>query len=266
MDMGMGDEAFHGDTLLPSLHGDAGGGFSAVVVGAGGGIGGAIHRQLSENPHCRRLHACARDPSVAGAAGSPPGGLAVDLDDEASIAAAAAAIGGEGTPALVIGATGMLHDPGAGLAPEKSWRQMTHGGLAEYYRANCVGPAMLAKHFLPLMPRKGKAVFALLSGRVGSIGDNRTGGWHGYRAAKAGLNMLIRNFAVEMRARNPDAVVLGLHPGTVATGLSAPFRGNVRHGVLAPDESAGHLLAVVDAAGPEQSGCQIDWRGAIIPN
>ena len=265
----MGDEVFHGDALLPSLHGNSKEGFAAVVVGASGGIGGAIHKKLSENPNCQRLHACARDPSVTGvtgAAGSPPDSLAVDLDDEDSIAGAAAAIGREGEPTLVIGATGMLHDSETGLMPEKSWRQMTHEGLMEYYRANGIGPAMLAKHFLPLLPSKGKAVFALLAGRVGSIGDNRTGGWHGYRAAKAALNMLIRNFAVEMRARNPDAVVLGLHPGTVATELSEPFRGNVRHEVLTPDESAGHLLAVIDAARPEQSGCQIDWRGRIVPD
>ena len=263
----MGDEVFQGDALLPSLHRESGEGFAAVVVGAGGGIGGALHKKLSENPNCQRLHACARDPSaagVAGAAGPLPDSLAVDLDDEGSIAAAAAAIGGEGEPALVIGATGMLHDSGSGLMPEKSWRQMTHEGLTEYYRANAIGPAMLAKHFLPLLPSRGKAVFALLSGRVGSIGDNRSGGWHGYRAAKAALNMLIRNFAVEMRTRNPDAVVLALHPGTVATKLSEPFRGNVRHEVLTPDESARHLLSVIDAATPGQSGSQLDWRGRIV--
>lgn len=262
----MDDTVCYGDARLPSLcrirDGKAEGGFTAVVVGSGGGIGGALCRRLAANPRCRALHACSRRTQEDGPSADH---LRIDLDDEGSIAEAAGEIGKSGKPALIVGATGMLHDPASGLVPEKTWRHLSHDGLMRYYRSNCVAPAMLAKHFLPLMPGRGKAVFALLSGRVGSIADNRKGGWHGYRAAKAGLNMLVRNFALEMQRHNPDAVVLGLHPGTVATELSAPFRGAASHAILTPDESAGHLLSVIDAATPGFSGSQLDWQGKIVP-
>lgn len=244
---------YYDDPMLPSL----GENFTAVVVGASGGIGGGLCRQLAANPACTRLYACARQPGETG--------LAIDLEDEASIAAAAAEIAESGQPALVIGATGMLHHPEKNRQPEKSFKHLSSEGLIDYYTANCIAPALLAKHFLPLLPRRGKTVLALLSARVGSIADNRKGGWHGYRAAKAGLNMLIRNFALEMGLRNPDAVVIGLHPGTVATGLSAPFRGMVNHDIFSPDEAAQHLLAVIDAAGPDATGHQLDWKGEVIP-
>ncbi|MGC6485487.1 MAG: SDR family NAD(P)-dependent oxidoreductase [Candidatus Puniceispirillales bacterium] len=249
----MDQPAFLADAALPSLRD----GFRAAVIGATGGIGGALLTALQENPRCGDAIGLARNPQ--------PGMIPIDLDDETSLIAAAASLSGDGNLDLIINATGRLHDQDTGLTPEKSWKHLDAARLVESYRANCIGPAMLAKHFLPLLPRQGKAVMAFLSARVGSISDNRSGGWHGYRAAKAGLNMMIRNFSHEMRFRNADAVILGLHPGTVETRLSAPFRNTARHDILAPASSATHLLQVIDAAGAPVSGSCIDWKGQIIP-
>ena len=230
----------------------------AVIVGAGGGIGGALAAGLADAGF-EAVHALSRGATAV------PGCEAgtIDVTDEASIAAAAARL--DGTPVgLVIVATGVLHGPG--FAPEKSWRMIEAAAFAAVLHVNTVGPALVAKHFLPLLPRKGKAVFAALSARVGSIGDNRTGGWHAYRASKAALNMLIQNFALELRARNPDALAVGLHPGTVDTGLSAPFQRGVADGKLfSPAFSSARLLEVIDQLGPADSGGCFAWDGVRIP-
>lgn len=231
----------------------------AVVFGASGGIGAALVAELA----ARGWHV------VAGSRqGVKPSGAATafafDLMDEGTIAAAASAMAAE-PPDLVFVATGALTLPD-GRGPEKSYRQIDSDALAQAFALNAVGPALIAKHFLPLLPRDRRAVFAALGARVGSIGDNRLGGWHGYRASKAALAMLIRNFAIEMARTHPMAIVAGLHPGTVATGLSAPFR---RQGsdpaILAPRDAASHLLAVIDRLLPEDSGQVFDWHGDAVP-
>jgi len=230
---------------------------AAVVVGASGGIGRAFVHALVPAGFAE-VHALSRsgvavDGAVAGA---------IDLTDEASIAAAAARIARP--VGLVIVATGVLH--GDGFAPEKSYRAIDGDAFGRVFALNTTGPALVAKHFLPKMAREGKAVFAALSARVGSIGDNRLGGWHAYRASKAALNMLIRNFAIEMRARTPGLVVVGLHPGTVDTGLSAPFQRNVAEGKLfTPQYSAAAMLGVIDALTSEDSGGCFAWDGARVP-
>jgi NAD(P)-dependent dehydrogenase (short-subunit alcohol dehydrogenase family) len=123
----------------------------------------------------------------------------------------------------------------------------------------------LAKHLLPLLPAEGKSAFAALSARVGSIGDNHLGGWHAYRASKAALNMLLRNLAIELGRRKPEALCVGLHPGTVDTPLSAPFQGNVAEGKLfTPAFAAGRLLAVLEALRPEDSGQVFAWDGQRV--
>ena len=138
--------------------------------------------------------------------------------------------------------------------------------LLRDYRINAVGPALVAKHFIPLLARDRRAVFTALSARVGSIGDNRLGGWHSYRASKAALNMLLRNLAVELGRTHPQAVVAGLHPGTVDTGLSAPFQKGVKpEKLFTADHSAERLLAVVDGLTPADSGGVFAWDAARIP-
>ena len=230
---------------------------NAAVIGANGGIGEALCHLISADPGIELLYQLSRHPNE--------GQMFCDLDREDTIAEAAAAIARDGKLGLIINATGMLHDPKRQITPEKSWRHLDAETMTAYFQANCIGPSLAVKHFLPLMPKRGRAVFAALSARVGSIADNRAGGWHSYRAAKAGLNMMIRNFALEMKLRNPESVVIGLHPGTVETSLSAPVRAMIRHEVFTPTLAARQLLEVIDRATPGESGCQFDWKGELIP-
>jgi NAD(P)-dependent dehydrogenase (short-subunit alcohol dehydrogenase family) len=138
--------------------------------------------------------------------------------------------------------------------------------LAEVFAVNTIGPALIAKHTLPLLPRDRRAVFAAISARVGSISDNRLGGWYGYRAAKAALNQVLKTAAIELAAKAPQAVCIGLHPGTVATDLSKPFRGNVSaEKLFTPEQSAGHLLDVIARVTPADSGGVFDWKGDRVP-
>jgi NAD(P)-dependent dehydrogenase (short-subunit alcohol dehydrogenase family) len=235
---------------------------SAVVFGAGGGIGAALVRRLVASGEFAAVHAGARCPPADLPQGALP--FAFDLEDEGSIAAALAAL--PAPPGLVIVATGLLHDEAAGVAPEKSYRQMRADALARLFAVNAIGPAMIARHALPLLPRDRRAVLAVLSARVGSITDNRLGGWHGYRASKAALNMLVRGFAIEQARTHPQAIIAALHPGTVDTGLSAPFQRGVPAGKLfSPDQSAGYLLDVIDGLTPQDSGGLFAWDGTCIP-
>lgn len=226
-------------------------GGTAVVVGASGGIGAALARSLERSGRFNGVIGLGRN--------SPPG---IDLLDEATIERAAASLAGAGEIRLVIAATGFLH--GEGQAPEKSWSELDPQALAHAFAINATGPALLMKHLLPLLPRTGKAVFAALSARVGSIGDNRLGGWYAYRASKAALNQLVRTAAVELRRRRPEALCVALHPGTVDTRLSAPFR---KSGVelQAPEAAAARLLTVIDGLQAAQTGQAFDHNGAVIP-
>ncbi len=234
---------------------------SAVVVGASGGIGRALAEALAAGGAHAPVFALARGPAPFAA---PVRTHAIDLTDEASVAAAAAFAGGAGPVGLVVVASGILHGPG--IAPEKAVRSLDPAAMAAVYAVNAIGPALVAKHFLPLMPRRGRSVFAALSARVGSIADNRLGGWYAYRASKAALNQILRTLAVEAARTHPEAIVAGLHPGTVATGLSRPFRPDPEGaGLFAPEESAGHLLRVLDGLRPEDTGQVFAWDGRPIP-
>jgi NAD(P)-dependent dehydrogenase (short-subunit alcohol dehydrogenase family) len=152
-----------------------------------------------------------------------------------------------------------------GLQPEKSMRDLDPKALYEVFRINAVGPAMVAKHFLPRLRTGHKTVFAALSARVGSISDNRLGGWASYRASKAALNMLLKTLAIEHARRWPDSVVVALHPGTVDTALSKPFSGRVAaERLFEPSQSAGYLLGVIDDLTPAATGGFFAWDGTPI--
>ena len=236
--------------------------FAACVFGASGGIGAALVQTLAASPRVSQVHARSRR------AANPAGNIVpftFDLLDENSIAQAAASLKTDSPIRLIILATGVLHD-GRDLQPEKNYRAQSPDAYARAFAINATGPALVAKHFLPLLPRTGKSVFAVLSARVSSIEDNRLGGWHAYRASKAALNMIMRNLAIELSRSHPDAVALTLHPGTVETNLSAPFARNVASGQLfTPDHSASCLIDVIDKAVPADSGSLIAWDGQKIP-
>ena len=229
--------------------------FHAVVIGASGGIGAAVCSLLQESNRVGQVLALSRsDPANN-----------IDLADEASIAAAAGRAAQLPNLRLVFVATGLLHD-GDDLQPEKALRALDPVAMARNFAVNATGPALVLKHFAPLLPRQGKAVFAAISARVGSISDNRLGGWYSYRASKAALNMLLRTAAIELGRTRKELVVLGLHPGTVDTGLSKPFQSNVSEGKLfTPEQSAQYLLEVIDGVTPEHSGSVLAWDAQTVP-
>jgi NAD(P)-dependent dehydrogenase (short-subunit alcohol dehydrogenase family) len=231
-----------------------------AVFGASGGIGGALVRALAARADVGEVHAGARSGAVPAHDKVRP--FRFDLIDEGSIADAANAIGGPLD--IVVVATGILHRSD-GSGPEKSYRALDPAAMAEHYAVHAVGPALVAKHTLPLLSRERRSVFVALSARVGSISDNRLGGWHSYRAAKAALNMLVRNFAIELGRSNPQAIAVALHPGTVDTALSRPFQKGVPEGKLfTPDFAAEALLGVICALQPKDSGKVFAWNGAEV--
>ena len=232
-----------------------------AIFGASGGIGEALCISLQGRGHA---------PIRAGSRqGEKPAGkdfvrFAFDLRDEESIAAAAETMADD-PPDIVIVATGVLTLPD-GTAPERSMRQVDREAFAEAIYLNTIGPALIAKHVLPLFRRDRRHVFAVISAKVGSIEDNRIGGWHSYRASKAALNMLMKNFAIELGRTHPEAVVAALHPGTVDSALSAPFQANLPAGQLtAPDKAASNLLNVIDGLTPKDSGGLFAWDGKQLP-
>ena len=233
----------------------------AVVFGTGGAIGRALGAQLAAGGRYSAVWGGSRS-ARDGPAGVIP--FHFDTADEASIRSFAERL--PEPPALVLVATGLLHDAARGIAPEKSWRALDGAAMAEVFAANTIGPALIAKHMLPLLPRESRSVFAALSARVGSIGDNRLGGWHSYRASKAALNMLIHNFAIELARSHPLALAVALHPGTVDSRLSAPFqRGLPPDQLFSPDQSARCLLDVLDRLNPADSGGLYAWDGTRLP-
>lgn len=229
---------------------------SAIIIGTSGGIGAAL---------ADALHADGRHDVIHRFARSLPAPRSIDITDEASVAAAAAAVRDGPPPRLIIVATGLLHADGH--HPERKLADIDPAWMARNFAVNAIGPALVAKYFLPLLPRRGRTIFAVLSARVGSIGDNRSGGWYSYRASKAGLNQLVRSFAIAEARRNPEALVVALHPGTVDTGLSAPFQRGVPAEKLATaPTAAANLLRTLDALTPAETGRIFAWDGSeIIP-
>lgn len=230
-------------------------GLNCIVFGAAGGLGSAFVAALAQRRDVAVVHAVAR--SEAPLAAGKIVAHRADITSEAQIAQLAARIG---APLhCVVVASGILHR-GPGLQPEKDWRQIEPAAFAEVLAVNTIGPALVFKHFAPLLSRGERSIMVALSARVGSISDNRLGGWYSYRASKAALNQIIRTFSVELARKRPLAVIAGLHPGTVETGLSNPFGGGPANR-LTPQQSADALLQVMDGLTPAQSGRVFDWKG-----
>ena len=224
--------------------------YQALVIGSQGAIGRAFTEQLGRDPRCGGVVELGRHTD-------PP----VDYMHEDSLANAAAAWRDRGPFHLVLVATGLLHSSTA--QPEKRLADLALGTMEEVFRVNTFGPALVLRHFGPLLARE-RSLMALLAARVVSIGDNRLGGWYAYRASKAALNQLVRTAAVEFTRRNPESVCVALHPGTVATGLSAPFR-TQGPGVHDPGTAAAKLIAVLEALPPTASGGFFDAEGKPVP-
>ena len=224
-------------------------GYKALVIGASGAIGAAFVARLQADPRCAGVIGLHRR--------SPP---PVDYDDEAGLARAAASLKDTAPLHLVILATGLLHT--AAFAPEKRLADLAYPSLDAVFRTNVFGPALLLRHLAPLLDRHA-SVFAVLSAKVGSIGDNRLGGWYGYRASKAALNMVLKTASIELRRTHPGAVLVALHPGTVSSALSRPFRGDEIG--REPIQAAGEMLKALDGLGPEDSGAFIAYDGERLP-
>jgi NAD(P)-dependent dehydrogenase (short-subunit alcohol dehydrogenase family) len=229
--------------------------FRALIFGATGGIGAAFCAELS--PRCDVV-AVARQPEAHMLYG--------DICDGDSLAALADKVKADGPFHLIINATGLLHDAVAEIEPERSIKRLEAASMARLFEVNAIGPALVMRHFVPLLARDTKAVMAHLSARIGSISDNQIGGWTSYRAAKAAQNMIVKNAAIETARRDKDKIIVGLHPGTVDTKLSAPFQSNVQADKLfSPAQSAGYLLDVIDGLTPPDSGHVFAWDGQKIP-
>ena len=224
-------------------------GYRALVVGATGAIGGALLQQLQADPRCAAVVGVSRLSTPA-----------LDLLSEPSIQACAQALAAQGPFHLVLDATGALTLNGRG--PEKRLDELDAAHLLNALHLNAVGPGLLLKHFAPLLASGQRVIWGKLSARVGSIEDNRKGGWYGYRAAKAALNMLLQTAAIELARRRPLAVVAALQPGTVQSALSQPCVGN---DALRPEDAARGLLLALDALQPTGRAQFVDHRGLNIP-
>lgn len=224
---------------------------TAVVIGGRGGIGAALVDALERQGLHDRVISLSRQ-------SEPP----IDVTDLGSIERAAGWLAGQrGSIRLVIDATGFLHD--GTFSPERSLRDLNAEHMGKAFLVNAIGPAIVMQHILPLLPREGRSVFATLSARVGSISDNRLGGWHSYRASKAALNQLVRGAAIELARRRKDAVCVALHPGTVDTPLSQPFSKSGLD-VRPAGEAADDILAVIDSLTAADTGGFFDHKGEPI--
>ena len=225
---------------------------SAIVFGASGGIGAALVAALEQ------------DGGYSSVLGLSRAGGDFDLERPETIDALAPRLRQVAPPALTIVATGLLQADN--IRPERSWRELDAAQLARAFAVNTIGPSLIAKQIFPLLSKSDRAIFAVLSARVGSISDNRLGGWHSYRASKAALNMMVKCLAIELARTHPEAICVGLHPGTVDTAMSKPFQASVAPARLfTADHSAACLLSVIARLTPSDTGSCFAWDGAKIP-
>ncbi|MEO1374615.1 MAG: SDR family NAD(P)-dependent oxidoreductase [Cyanobacteria bacterium J06635_10] len=245
---------------------------NALIVGASQGIGLGFVKSLLPENNIAKIYATYRNADSANELISLQSEysqklvcLPMDITQESQISAGVEKIGAEVEKLhLVINCVGILHEDE--LQPEKSLRQINPENLIRYFQVNSIGGVLLAKHLQPLFKHKEKNIFACISAKIGSIGDNRLGGWYGYRASKAALNMFMRTTAIEYSRRCPKTIVVTLHPGTTDTNLSQPFQRNVPPEKLFPVErTVKQLLGVIANLKPEDSGEFFSWDGSRLP-
>ncbi|MEO1428117.1 MAG: SDR family NAD(P)-dependent oxidoreductase [Cyanobacteria bacterium J06633_8] len=245
---------------------------NALIVGASQGIGFGFVKALLQDNSIAKIYATYRNADSAKELISLQQEfaqklvcLAMDITQESQISAAVEKISAETDKLhLVINCVGILHE--GEMQPEKSLRQINPDNLIRYFQVNSIGGILLAKHLQPLFKHKEKNIFACISAKIGSIGDNRLGGWYGYRASKAALNMFMRTTAIEYSRRCPKTIVVTMHPGTTNTKLSQPFQRNVPPEKLFPVEhTVNLLLSVIKNLNPEDSGEFFSWDGSRLP-
>jgi NAD(P)-dependent dehydrogenase (short-subunit alcohol dehydrogenase family) len=242
---------------------------TALIVGGGKGIGFGFVRRLLADDKIDRVYATYRRQESATEL------LAItderlccfqmDITEESQIATVIETIKAE-TPALnyVINSAGVLHE--GEMQPEKSLRQINSAQLSRYFQVNSVGAMLLFKYIQPLLKHGDRSVLATISAKVGSISDNESGGWYGYRASKAALNMFIRTTAIEYKRTCPNAIVVALHPGTTDTNLSLPFQRSVPpEKLFSVDRTVKQLLTVIDGLQTKDSGEFFSWDGSHLP-
>ncbi len=243
--------------MLPSFEDK----INIAIIGASGAIGSAFVEAFTAYEKADKIYTFSR--SNIDNKHSKIISHTINIENESSIALAAECV--QEKLDIIVVATGFLHD-GETLQPEKSLREIDENKMIKSYMVNTIGPALIGKHFIPLLQRDRKSVFAAISARVSSISDNQLGGWYSYRCAKSALNMFIKTASIEAARKFKQAAIIGLHPGTVDSKLSEPFKKNVAEGSLfSPAFSVDELIKVIDIIKAEQTGQLFAWDGQEIP-
>ena len=232
-----------------------------IIIGTSGAIGSSFLKFYENENTDNIIYSLSRKPNE-GSCGKIIN-VPIDIEDERSISSASNFCKENGPFDLILVATGILSDET--ISPEKSLRHFNKESISKIFSINTFGPALIAKYFVPLLKKDSPSFFGFLSARVGSISDNRIGGWYSYRASKAALNMIIKSVSIEVARNNPQSIIAGLHPGTVDSKLSKPFQGNVSEGKLfTPDYSVLKMVEVISNLKPENSGNCFAWDGEEI--
>ena len=233
---------------------------NVAIIGASGAIGGAFVDHYSKDGSVNTIYAFSRKKQSY--ENKKIRSFALDIENQDSIQDAAEKISGNFLDQVIV-ATGILHSDNFG--PEKSIKDINYDHMAKVININTIGPSIVGRYFIPLLRKDAKSVIAFLSARVGSISDNKLGGWYSYRASKTALNQIIKNFSIELKRTNPNAIVLGLQPGPVDSNLSEPFKKNVAKGKLfTPEQSRKLLSNVIENATINDSGNLLAYDGETI--
>tara|TARA_E500000081_G_scaffold131993_1_gene142661 strand:- start:403 stop:1116 length:714 start_codon:yes stop_codon:yes gene_type:complete len=231
-----------------------------AVIGSSGAIGSAFVDHYINDQSINSIFSFSR--SSIGIDNNKVKHFSIDIENENSVQDAAKSVEEINFDEIII-ASGLLHTNEFG--PEKSIKDLKADNILKVLNVNTVGPAIIGKYFLPLLNKDNKSVMAFLSARVGSISENKLGGWYAYRASKSALNQVIKTFSIELKRTNPKAIIIGLQPGTVDSELSAPFKRSVSNNKLFTAEySVSQLLEVIERADESSSGNLISWDGEII--
>lgn len=233
---------------------------NVAVIGSSGAIGNAFLEAYIADPQVQKIYSFSK--SKITTKDKRVVHINIDITDEKSIENAALSVKGNLLDQIII-ATGLLHNQSFG--PEKSIKDIKKDNFTEIFSVNTIGPALIGKFFIPLLNKKERSHMAFLSARVGSISDNRLGGWYSYRASKSALNQIIKNFSIETKRTNSKAIIIGLQPGTVKSNLSQPFQKNVKEGnMFSPQDSVSALMKVINKTTEGDSGNLIGWDGKTI--